>query len=385
MNAGNDKTRNRVLLIDLGGSMGGVEAYLEALAQILSGENEIFALCAMEELAAKLAQRGVRVFRVPLFARLRLLRYLAALLVMIYVIVRYRMDVMQINGYFESFLLLPARLLGCQSVYTRHGPLEIDLFPWYRNPIRYVPRFLSRYGAGLATHIVCVSEAVGAVYKPLFPAEQVSVIPNWVASLPEITARLKTDLKRLRILYVGRLEQYKGVQILLEAVRRLEHVDVTVLGTGEYRGSLERLAQGMPVEFVGFHRDPTRFYQSADIFVMPSLGPEGLPMVSLEAMSHALPCILSDLPVHCEITENGRAALLFRRGDANDLRDKLSLLIENDGERAHYAAEALRRIEARYNPAAAQQAYCALFQRLCERPRRGPSVPALRSQRDANL
>ena len=52
---------------------------------------------------------------------------------------------------------------------------------------------------------------------------------------------------------------------------------------------------------------------------MPSMGPEGLPMTSLEAMAHGLPCIFSDLPVHHEITDHGKGAYLFRSGEVESL------------------------------------------------------------------
>ena len=82
------------------------------------------------------------------------------------------------------------------------------------------------------------------------------------------------------------------------------------------------MALGVPnVRFVGFQRNLREFYERADIFVMPSLGPEGLPMTSLEAMAHGLPCIFSDLPVHHEITDHGKGAYLFRSGEVESLCD----------------------------------------------------------------
>ena len=59
-------------------------------------------------------------------------------------------------------------------------------------------------------------------------------------------------------------------------------------------------------------------------------------MVALEAMSYGLPCVFSDLPVHSEITANGRAALLFHRGDSRDLRAALISLIEDDQQRHQF-------------------------------------------------
>ena len=91
------------------------------------------------------------------------------------------------------------------------------------------------------------------------------------------------------------------------AARRLPQVEVTIAGDGSARASLEESARDVPnVRFAGFQQNLDEFYERSDIYVMPSLGPEGLPIASLEAMAHGLPCIFSDLPVHDEITDGGK-------------------------------------------------------------------------------
>jgi glycosyltransferase involved in cell wall biosynthesis len=119
------------------------------------------------------------------------------------------------------------------------------------------------------------------------------------------------------------------------------------------------------------------------------LGPEGLPMVTLEAMAYAIPCVLSDLPVHCEVTDNGRAALLFRRGDADDLKQKLALLIDDKNQRDSLAEQARCMVNERYHYNSARNAYLTLFAGLGPRPRDGRSVALgdspIRSHSDAHL
>jgi glycosyltransferase involved in cell wall biosynthesis len=148
---------------------------------------------------------------------------------------------------------------------------------------------------------------------------------------------------------------------LLDAMRGLP-VKLTVVGDGAYRSTLEELAGGMNVEFVGFQSDPTPYYETADIFVMPSNGPEGLPMVALEGMSHGLPCVFSDLAVHREITGNGRVAMLFETGNVADLREKLLQMIENPEIREHFAMAAYRQVQTKYHVDAARRAYLQLFE-----------------------
>ena len=123
--------KRRVLLIDLGAQFGGVENYLVSLAELLAGEVELYGLCVLPELCTRLADRGVKIIRLPMFPGvLKPFRFLAALITVPLVLLRYRIHTVQLNGFLESVLILPARLLGRSAVYTRHGPFEIELYSW---------------------------------------------------------------------------------------------------------------------------------------------------------------------------------------------------------------------------------------------------------------
>jgi glycosyltransferase involved in cell wall biosynthesis len=353
--------KKKILLVDLGSSMGGVESYLEGLSGMLRERATVLSLCALPELAGRLRDKGVRVFLIPTFPRLKVLRFLFAFVAFPIIVLREGVEIVLLNGSLESVLLIPSRLLGYEGIYTRHGPFEDNLYKWYRNPARYFPRLLSRVCAQVASHVICVSEATGRVVRDVVPAGRTSVIPNWVAYIPPYQSRAKRTGAGTHLLYVGRLERYKGLHLLLAAARPLSGITLTVLGDGSYREELERLSEGMDVRFQGFQSDTERYYANADIFVMPSLGPEGLPMVSIEAMAHGLPCLFSDLEVHREITAAGTAGMLFRSGDVEDLRCKLSLLIEETSLRAAYSKAGYRRVEQVYNPDIAMRSYLCAF------------------------
>ena len=348
----------------MGSHFGGVEIYIEGLADILQGNAELFALCSLPKLADSLRSKGASVVCVPILYNkwCKALRLLIAIPVVPFLVVRHRIDIAQLNGYFESTLLPLLRVLGCRTVYTMHGPFESELYRWYRNPERFFPRLISKLCLRMSSRIVCVSETVGKIGRRALGAEKVSVIPNWVAKLPVNVhqgAGLNTPA---RLLFAGRLEQYKGVQLVLEAIRDLPAVSFVIVGDGSYRGELERLAAGMNVQFEGFQSDTARYYSTADIFVNPSMGPEGLPLVSLEAMAYGLPCLFSDLPVHREITDDGGAGTLYRTGDAGDLKVRLIDLLEDPAGRQAKALAALQLINERYSRQAAQRKYLELFE-----------------------
>jgi len=103
--------------------------------------------------------------------------------------------------------------------------------------------------------------------------------------------------QRYLLLYVGRLTPVKGVDVLIEAVRRISEtrpdIGLLIVGQGPERQALEKRAKGLPqIFFLGFRDwgDLPRFYAAADLFVLPSRRePWGL--VVNEAMASGLPVI----------------------------------------------------------------------------------------------
>ncbi len=353
--------RKKILLVDLGAPMGGVEYYIETLSGMLREHATLVSLCVLPELALRLRSLGVKVFMIPAFSRFKALRFLLALGLFPIITLRENVQIVLVNGFLESALLIPARLLGCEAIYARHGPFEDDLYKWYESPARYFPRLTSRLCVRLASHVVCVSEDVGKCVQKIVPEERTSVIPLWMPSMPPYRARKSPLTLPAHVLFVGRLERYKGLYLLLEALRGIPDVRLTVVGDGGYRQQLERLAEGINVRFEGFQSHPAKYYAEADIFVMPSLGPEGFGIVTMEAMAHGLPCIVSDLAVNREVTGNGTAAMLFRSGSVEDLRDKLQALIGNASLRSAYSAAGYQRVEKFYTSDTALKSYLWAF------------------------
>jgi glycosyltransferase involved in cell wall biosynthesis len=159
------------------------------------------------------------------------------------------------------------------------------------------------------------------------------------------------------LLYVGRLVELKGLSLLLGAMRQIPGLSLTVVGEGAFRKEFEQMAEGLDVVFAGFQRATGPFFEKADLFVNPSLGPEGLPMVSLEAMAYSLPCILSDLPVHSEISQDGASAMLFKRGSVQSLAQRIRELVADPILRGGYAQRAHQAIVEYYSAPMAAEKY----------------------------
>lgn len=109
--------------------------------------------------------------------------------------------------------------------------------------------------------------------------------------------------KPLRILYVGRVIEQKGIHVAIKAIRilgRSAPVTLTIVGRTPpweqaYRNKLQRLARHLDVHFVGFTKPEQigRIYRQHDVFICPSQKHEAFGLVNLEAMQYGLPVVAS--------------------------------------------------------------------------------------------
>jgi glycosyltransferase involved in cell wall biosynthesis len=135
------------------------------------------------------------------------------------------------------------------------------------------------------------------------------------------------------VLFSGKLSRGKGVDLLIESVRRLpddarSRVVLAFLGDGPLRRDLERQAAAppaVPAIFLGFQNQSqlSRFYHAADLLVLPSES-ETWGLVVNEALHHGVPCVVSD-KVGCapDLVEHGRTGYVFSTGSAYALAGAL--------------------------------------------------------------
>jgi glycosyltransferase involved in cell wall biosynthesis len=348
----------KILFVDLASSFGGIENYLASLSQLLTGQAELHAVCINERLREVLREKNVHVVPEHAIKRGKIVNLLIAAFLLIQMRIKFGISIVWVQGYSEIALLPLARMLGCKALATRHLTMSSET----RKFTSKMARKLYEHLAFKAHRIFCVSSAVASDLSQLVDEKRLSVIPNWVPSVPELP-RTAPQSKGLCLLFVGRLQPHKGAALILDAMRRIQAEEVptdlslTIVGEGECRQELEGLAEGLDVHFAGFQKDPSRFYRQADIFINPTLGPEGLPLVSLEAMSYGLPCIFSDLEVHKEISIEGTSAALFAAGNSDDLCTKLLELAKNKSLRAELGNRARSMILSRHTQECAKAAY----------------------------
>jgi glycosyltransferase involved in cell wall biosynthesis len=183
---------------------------------------------------------------------------------------------------------------------------------------------------------------VGAGARP----ENVVVLPNPVR-LPQ-RANDVGPAPAVRILFMGRLGERKGIYDLLEAAalvaREGRRFTLTVLGDGEVEQVRER-ATRLGLEGVLDLRawvaeaERDALLAQAQVFALPSRA-EGLPMALLEAMAHGMACVASPVGGIPELVREGHNGLLVPPGEPARLAAALRALLDDPGLRRRLGAAA---------------------------------------------
>ncbi len=115
--------------------------------------------------------------------------------------------------------------------------------------------------------------------------ERIEILPNAIDPGTEPGAGERTGM-----VYLGRFYRVKGVDVLLDALARMQRPQpLTLIGDGPERKRLERMAVGLPVTFAGFvpREDLGPYLDAARVLVAPSRS-EGFPNAILEGMARGL-------------------------------------------------------------------------------------------------
>lgn len=186
---------------------------------------------------------------------------------------------------------------------------------------RWLARLVLAEGDAYLVH----AASYASVLQRLFPQRQVLYHPlPWAADFPDPTRTLPRRA-RLELLFFGLVRPYKGVDVLLEAMRRLQGEDVALSVVGEWwvrDGRLCRIARQMPnVEIVDRYvskSEAADFFGRADAVVLPYRTASASAVLPL-AYRYGKPVIASDVEALADTVQEGATGIRVPPGDAEAL------------------------------------------------------------------
>jgi glycosyltransferase involved in cell wall biosynthesis len=140
--------------------------------------------------------------------------------------------------------------------------------------------------------------------------------------------RPRTLHAKPRLVFVGRLQIQKNLQMLLRALDGVsEQFQTTLVGDGIQAAELKALAKDLKLQNVTFagRADGAKlhqYYQDADVFVLPSER-EGMPLVLLEAMAMGLPIVATNVTGNRDVVQDGKNGYLVPLDDIAAFRKAL--------------------------------------------------------------
>lgn len=267
----------------------------------------------------------------------------------------HRFDIVHIHAEGPAFMCWLPKLMGKRVIVTIHG-LDHQRAKWGRFAKWYLMNG-EKNAVRFADSIIVLSKNVQQYFEDVYHRQTV-FIPNGVSKAPYVDVDCipkKWGLeKNGYILYLGRIVPEKGIHYLIEAFRGVQTVKKLVIAGGSsdtvsYFTELKKTAAEDPrIIFTDFVQgaELEALFSNAYLYCLPS-DLEGMPLSLLEAMSYGNCCLVSDIPECAEVVED--KAVIFRRGNVDDLGVKLQMLCDSPRTVDAYKSQAADFVCKKYN------------------------------------
>lgn len=197
--------------------------------------------------------------------------------------------------------------------------------------------------------------------------EKSFVMPNKI-DLDDIAQFKKVYLnkrKEITIGLIGRLDRSKGFDYVIRSLKELinktdKKIKLKIAGDGYFKDELFKLVNENEffkerVEFLGWIQDKKAFFETIDIFILPSLN-EPFGLVLLQAMKYAKPIITSNCDGPKEILRDYEHALFIDKNDLqnyeSNIANKILELIDDASLANKLVENSLKRLQEKYSPQA---------------------------------
>jgi phosphatidylinositol alpha-mannosyltransferase len=210
-------------------------------------------------------------------------------------------------------------------------------------------------------HRVAVSESARRLAAEFFGGEY-AVLWNGI-DVERFANTVPMPSDRPAVLFIGRHEPRKGLEVLLDAWRGIDRDAVLwVASTGPQTKELR--GRKVPnVEWLGMLSDDAvaARLRAATAFCAPALGGESFGMVLLEAMAAGAPIVASDIDGYRNVARPGRESVAVPPGDADALRAALRQVLDDAALRNELAGAGRQRADG-FSMKRLAKEYLAIYQ-----------------------
>jgi len=234
-------------------------------------------------------------------------------------------------------LLVVAKIFRKKTILHFHGGEFLIKIPENKVLFNFLKLYF-RLGDKIITLSSYEKELVNKNYG--ISLEKIVPLENCVIPLENIKKEKK---EKVRIIFLGRIVESKGINEIIVSMKKLydyrEDFEFFLYGTGPLENKIvDELNTYMPDSFKfkgiisGENKDEALI--KSDIFILPSLHGEGLPIALLEAMNTENICIVTDDGSMATVITSNENGFIIEKGNSNDLFDKLNtsinLIISDD-------------------------------------------------------
>lgn len=316
---------------------GGVEKHVENLAIRLAQKgHEVFAYARNNYQDEKIKEyQGVNIITLPSIGTKNLDAISHTFFACMDLIFRRKPDIVHFHSVGPSSLLLLVKFFRprLKIVFTYHCQ-DYRHQKWGK-VARWYLKLGEMIGCRFSNKTITISKELQKYAKEVYQIDS-AYIPNGAEKAVEKGSDQLSSLNLTKgeyLVSISRLVRHKGIHYLIEAYQKMTtNKKLVIVGDGaftdEYVAELKKLAgDNKNIIFTGNQSGQTlaQLYANAYAFVQPSEY-EGLSVALLEAMSYGLPCVVSDIEANLEAA--GGNALVFENKNSEDLKNKLSELIE---------------------------------------------------------
>ncbi|HSG64255.1 MAG TPA: glycosyltransferase family 4 protein, partial [Gammaproteobacteria bacterium] len=242
---------------------------------------------------------------------------------------------------------------------------------WYMAPLHRLLRPLTRYLWRNAAAVTVLSDGLRQIARKTLPEIDFKLIPNGIDGTRFAQKTEWGVHPRIRLITVCRMVARKGLEHLIEAMRELDRdrIELWLIGGGQEQDRVAKLVHELDLArciwMPGYLRRETlpKYYQQADIFVLPSLS-ESFGQVLLEAMCTGLPIVATTVGGIPEIVHQNRGGLLIPPGDSRAIVEAIRSLAANPQRAAAMGRYNAERARKRYSWSRVARLYEALYRQV---------------------